>query len=143
MPVIVVGADTPVGREVIDVFDRAREVRAFVTDEREASRLRKSGVKVALGDVSDDSHVEAASMGCFSAVLIAAAASDDRQRSFASSPREVLAGWARAITAAGVTRAIWVGVEEPPGSDVPEVALVPVDRDVARRVADADDAQRM
>ena len=61
MPVIVVGADTEPGRVVLQaLLEPGREVRAFVSDEKVAEQLRALGVKVALGDVSDDSHLEGA-----------------------------------------------------------------------------------
>ena len=109
MPVIVVGADTPHGAEIIDaLLDREGQVRAFVTDPDTAAGLRAKKVKVALGDVSDASHVEAASTRCFSAVLLTTAAVDDRERAFARSDVAVLEGWADGIGSKGVTRAIWV-----------------------------------
>ena len=81
MPVIVIGADTPGGEEIVSrLLAREGQVRAFVTDRLVAERLKPLGVKVATGDVSDDSHVGAAATRCFSAVLLTAAASDDRER---------------------------------------------------------------
>lgn len=139
---IVVGADTPTGRRILDGLSREGEVRAFVTAPEDAERWRGTGVKVALGDVSDDSHVEMASHGCYSAVLVMEAASDDRVRSFAPDPRAVLEGWARAVTTAHVQRVIWVGTETPPQTDAPEVAFVdPDDGRLADRVAELDRAQ--
>jgi hypothetical protein len=145
MPVIVIGADTPSGLRVIDALYRPeREIRAFVTDESVAAGLRIRAIKVALGDVSDDTHVEAAATRCFSAVLMAEAAEDDRERSFSRSAEQTLEGWGRAIGAAGVTRAIWVMAGQPPRSDVPETAVVdPARPDVAETVAALDDAQTL
>lgn len=140
---IVVGADTPTGRLIVEGVRREGEVRAFVTDPDEAARLRNFGFKVALGDVSDDSHVEMASWGCFSAVLVVDAASDDRERSFAADPRSVLEGWARAVAAAQVRRVIWVGVEDAPETRVAEVAAIAADSDVAANVKALDEAQRI
>ena len=142
MPVIVVGADTNDGRAIIDRLGTDREVRAFVTDERQAEVLRARGVKVALGDVSDDGHIEAASAGCFTAVLVIEAASDERERSFASTADAVLEGWARAVVTSHVTRVIWVG-DAAPETGAPEVTAVAPGGDVAERVASLDDAQRM
>jgi putative NADH-flavin reductase len=143
MPVIVVGADTPDGMKLIEVLaDPAREVRAFVSDPDTVTPLRRLSVKVALGDVSDDSHVSAAAMTSFSAVLIATAASDGRERSFASSPQEVMVGWAKAVTEARVRRAIWVIDGTPPPTPTPEVATVdPNTEDWVRRVVELDEAQ--
>jgi putative NADH-flavin reductase len=109
MPVIVIGADTPSGRSIVDgLVEPGREVRAFVTDPDVAMELRRSGVKVALGDVSDDSHVQGASTNCFTAVLVTEAARDGRERSFAATESQVLGGWASAVAASDVTRVIWV-----------------------------------
>lgn len=117
MPVIVIGADTPIGRAVVEGFDpHRREVRAFVTDPAAGAALKERGYKVAIGDLSDDTHVGGASRRAFSAVLIADAATDDRERSFASGRTEVVGAWARALAEAGVRRIIWVepGATEPP-----------------------------
>ncbi len=142
MPLIVVGADTPTGRHLLSELDREGEIRAFVSDDTEAMRLRENGIKVALGDVSDDSHVQAASWGCFSAVLIAEAADDDRERSFAADREALLAGWARAVSAAGVRRVIWICAQEAPSTDCPESATVdPGDAEFASKVAALDAAQ--
>jgi len=145
VPVIVVGADTPIGEAIIDaLLQPGREVRAFVSDEMAAAGLRQRGVKVALGDVSDDSHVEAASTRCFSAVLIAEAAADGRERSFAATAREVEEGWARAITASKVRRAIWVSSRPPPADGAAERALVdPRDPNLVSRVVALDEAQTL
>jgi nucleoside-diphosphate-sugar epimerase len=128
MPVIVVGADTDVGRAVVDgLVEPGREVRVFVTDLDAATELRRAGVKVALGDVSDDSHVQGASINCFTAVLVAEAARDSRERSFASSEEQVLRAWANAVAASGVTRVIWIHDGETPPVEVEEVATVSPD----------------
>lgn len=123
MPVIVVGADTEIGLAVVDaLIEPDREVRAFVTDPEIARELKERGVKVAIGDTSDDSHVEAASLNCFSAVLISHAAVDDRERAFAQGPRSVMEGWARAVRS--VQRVIWVDGGDPPMTSVAEQATV-------------------
>ncbi len=146
MPVIVVGADTPHGPAIVDaLLDREGQVRAFVTDEPTAERLRGQKVHVALGDVSDASHVEAASTRCFSAVLLTTAAVDERERSFARSDRDVLAGWAGAIGTSVVTRAIWVldpaHADWDPPNATPERAVLALDHpDLVAEVARLDDA---
>ena len=133
MPVIIVGADTPVGEAVVNTVSRsAAEVRAFISDARRVDGLKKRGVKVALGDISDFSHVEAAGLYCFCAVLVIEAAVDGRERAFASGRRQVLEGWAEAVGNAGIRRAIWVGGEDalaglPPSA--PEAAAVTVGSD--------------
>ena len=143
MPLIVVGADTDTGRAIVEgLTDPAREVRAFVSDEKTASELRSMRVKVALGDVSDDSHVEAASTACFTAVLIAEAAFDNRERSFAKSAEEVFDGWAAAVTASKVKRVLWVTADETPGLAIDEVAMLdPSDPKLVEKVVALDDAQ--
>ena len=143
MPVIVVGADTEQGSAILQALSSPnREVRAFVSDPDSAAALRERGVKVALGDVSDDSHVEGASLNCFCAVLVAQAAVDDRERSFADSELEVLRGWAEAVGRSKVHRVIWVYEGDPPPVEVPEVARVsPEDEELGARVAALDDAR--
>jgi len=145
MPVIVIGADTAAGLAIIDeLSDPGREVRAFVSDPERVADLKRRRIKVALGDVSDESHVEAAALHCFTAVLIGEAARDRRERSFAKTEIEVLGAWGRAVSHAPVTRVIWVYDGDPPSVGVPEVATVsPTDTDLARRVAELDDARSL
>jgi len=143
MPVMVVAADTAAGAAVIArVLRPGREVRAFVSDPDAAADLRARGVKVALGDVSDSSHVAAACLHCHSAVFVVAGAADGRERSFAAGVPAVLAGWAEAAREAAVRRVIWVGTDDAPAS-VAESAVVPDDPDLgalAERVAALDEA---
>jgi nucleoside-diphosphate-sugar epimerase len=145
MPVIVVGADTEAGAAILDrLHSPGREVRAFVSDEAEAARLREMGYKVAVGDVSDSSHVEGASTRCFSAVLIAQAADDGRERSFADDPDQVMRGWAAAVANSKVRRVIWVSKPPVPETGAPEVAVVdPADPRLADRVYELDDAETL
>lgn len=144
MPVIVVGADTAVGREIIEqVNGPEREVRAFVSDPSHGGRLKEQGVKVALGDVSDSSHLAGACLRCHTVVLVCEAAHDGREISFASDPQEVFTGWAQAVAEAGVRRVIWVTDRPVPQATVPEQATV--DRslpipELAALVAELDDA---
>ena len=121
MPVIVVGADTSVGTAIVAaLLEPNREVRAFVSDPSAAAKLKRLGVKVALGDVSDPSHIEGASLNCFSAVLVTEAAVDDRERAFAEGRDDVLQGWADAVCDAEVQRVLWVNS----GGNLPEVVGV-------------------
>lgn len=154
MPVIVVGADTPVGEAVVRAVCRsAAETRAFVSDSGAADGLRAMKVKVALGDVSDASHVEAAALHCFCAVLVVEAAEDGRERTFSNSPAEVAEGWAKAVRSAGVQRVIWVGggnLPAPLPPSAPEAAEVRVEgaaeadlEAAARRVVRLESARRM
>lgn len=143
MPLIVVGADTEAGEAILRrIGDRPeREVRVFVSDEATALDLRNRGFKVALGDLSDSGHIEAAATRCFSAVLIAEAAIDGREVSFARDSDEVLRGWAEAVGRSKVSRVIWVGGEPQPDTSVPEVVSVdPRHPDLAERVVALDDA---
>jgi len=122
--VIVVGADTPQGLSVIDAVLRPeREVRAFVSDAAVGLALKERGVKVAVGDVSDGSHVQGAATRCHSAVLIGTAALDGRERAFAADLAGVLEVWGDALKVASVRRSIWVG--EPPSVPyIPEQVFV-------------------
>lgn len=145
MPVMIVGADSPTGRRIAErLFDPAREVRVFVTDPEAAEEWRSTGAKVALGDVSDDTHVAGACLNCFSVVLVGEAATDSRTRSFASTPAAVMTGWANAVGSAGVRRVIWVIEGEPPATSVPEVAVVhPATDGLADEVYGLDSARRI
>ncbi len=109
MPVIVIGADTPVGEAITaSLIARPGEVRAFVSDASAALLLQTDGVKVAVGDVSDGSHIEGAALGCFSAVVIPEAAFDHRERSFTNSPATTVGTWVSALSDAAVRRLIWL-----------------------------------
>ena len=111
-----------------------------------ALHLKRRGAKVAVGDVSDASHLAAAALNCFSAVFIGAAAGDQRERSFADDPAGVLSAWAEAVDDAGVRRVIWVVSTEPPATNAPESATVDPrlpDEELARRVAALDDAAEL
>jgi uncharacterized protein YbjT (DUF2867 family) len=145
MPVIVVGADTEEGRAIIDgLLEPHREVRAFVSDIGVASDLKRSGVKVALGDVSDDSHLQVAAMNCFTAVLVTEAARDDRERSFASTEERVLEGWAKAVTVSSVTRVIWVHDGEVPATGTREATTVsPSHPELVAKVVALDNARTL
>ena len=144
MPVIVVGGDTAVGRDIIDaLLEPDREVRAFVTDIAAAEELRAAGVKVALGDVSDPSHIEGACTRCFSAVLVTEAALDGRERSFARTPEAVLRGWVDAVRNAHVTRVIWVGEGAVPVEGAETATVDLSEPDIPRRVAELDDARSL
>ena len=143
MPVIVVGADTPVGLSIVTALvEPDREVRAFVTDAEVGVSLKAQGVKVALGDVSDPSHVGGACLNCFSAVLVTEAARDQRERAFADDPQTVLEGWTEAAREAAVTRVIWVdSTGELPPTGIAETAVVRLGEvdDIAAEVVRLDD----
>lgn len=112
MPVIVVGADTPLGEAVIPaLLPVAGEIRLFVSDP-DVAEERRAAAKVAVGDVSDGSHVGGAATGAFCAVLIAACASDGRERSFAKTVDAVFAQWADWLRDLGLARIIFVGNRE-------------------------------
>lgn len=140
MPVIVVGADTSLGSSIVSaLLAPGREVRAFVTNESAATKLKAVGVKVALGDVSDESHIEGAATRCFSAVLVVEAATDSRERAFAKSKDDVLQGWANAV--ARVTRVIWVTDDSVPDVKATQVAVIdPADPEVVQKVVQLDEA---
>jgi len=142
MPVIVVGADTPTGEAVVaSLTGRDGDVRAFVSSEAAGKRLKARGVKVAVGDISDGSHIGGAARNCFSAVLDPAAAGDGRKLAFAGSVAEVFAAWAEALADAAVTRAIWVGDTVPKAiaAAVSESAAVPPGPNVAEEIRRLDE----
>ena len=144
MPAIVIGADTAVGRAIVDaLIEPDREVRAFVSDIASAEELREAGVKVALGDVSDPSHIEGACTRCFSAILVTEAAFDDRERSFAHTPEAVLEGWVEAVRGAAVSRVIWVGEGVRPVDGIEWVQVESSEPDIPGRVAALDDARSL
>lgn len=146
MPVMVVGADTERGRRIAERFLQPhREVRVFVTDPDTADDLRQRGAKVAMGDISDDSHLSGACLNCFSVVLVAEAAHDNRLRSFGATPQQVLESWARAVDTAAVRRVIWVTAgEAAPSLSVEEVAIVDQDDpDLVEQVFRLDEARRL
>lgn len=123
MPVIIVGADTPLGEAVMnELLPRDSQVRAFVSSPQAAAQLKERGVKVALGDVSDGSHVGGAALNAFCAVLIHEAATDDRERSFAADPAAVLAAWAEGVNDAAVARTIVVW-DEPPAAELESIGM--------------------
>lgn len=136
MPVIVIGADTTAGAAVIDaLLPRDGEVRAFVSDVPTGLALKEREAKVAIGDISDGSHVGGASLNTFCAVVIGEAAIDARERSFAADPASVVAAWAEGLTDAAVTRVIVVDHPDVPTGaleDVaPEYAVVAGDQEAA------------
>ena len=148
VPVLVVGADTPVGATIVNALtDREGELRCFVTDLDVAADLRSLPAKVALGDVSDGSHVGAAGLNCFSIVFICAAATDTRERAFCTTPAQVFEQWQEAITMAGARRIIWVEDAGTTGSGsritANEIAVIAgaelSDRDIAERVVALDE----
>ncbi len=118
MPVIVVGADTTWGAAVVPALQPASgEVRVFVSDTAVGDRYRSSA-KVAIGDLSDGSHVGGAAIGAFCAVVMATAAHDDRERGFAATAAAVFAQWADGLKDAAISRIIVVGsLDEIPNPD--------------------------
>lgn len=144
MPAIIVGADTPTGAAIVDrLVTKGGEVRAFVSDPSVIDELKAKKVKVAVGDVSDASHVGGAALECFTAVFIETAAVDERERSFAPDPPSVVAAWAEAAIDGGVRRVLWVGespMSEALAGAAPETAHVPLDSDPDRT---ADEVARL
>ena len=140
MPVIVVGADSALGPAIIEsLATRDGEIRAFVSDVEVLDELRARGVKAAVGDVSDGTHVGGAALNAFVAVLIAESGMDERERAFADTPEALHNQWADGLADAGVTRVIWVG--NPPVPDViaravKESAVVDVGDRSSEEIAD-------
>jgi len=131
MPVIVVGADTDLGRAIVPALRPASgEIRLFASD-AEAVAGYRSFAKVAVGDVSDGTHVGGAAFGAFCAIVIAAAAQDDRERGFAANPADVFAQWVEGLGDARVARIILVGstdeIPEPTGLEGLDAQFIRVD----------------
>ncbi len=148
MPVLVVGADHPVGAAILAAITaREGEVRAFISDPAEAHQLKERSVKVAIGDLSDGTHVGSAALNCFSLVFVTMTAHDVRERSFAETPAQLFAQWQAAIDMSGAQRVIWVEDQQSTGSGheirAAEVAVVPAAdtslEAVAALVADLDE----
>jgi nucleoside-diphosphate-sugar epimerase len=135
MPVIVIGADSPLGEWITSRLAAPdREVRAFVSSPAAGARLKQSGIKVAIGDLSDEGHIGAACTHCFGAVMIEEALRDGRELAFAS-PDRAASGWVAAAAEARITRVIWVG-GNPPVFSSPQSAVVSVEGRSASEVAD-------
>lgn len=122
-----------------------REVRAFISSPDSHGPLRSLGIKVAIGDLSDESHVEAAATSCFTAVFVEPALGDGRELAFAA-PDAAARGWAAAAAGARVHRVIWVGRSAPPIKGA-EMAAVAVDSrspdEIADEVAMLDDLAQL
>lgn len=147
MPVIVIGADHPIGQAIVGrLTTSGGEVRAFVTDRDRGELMRSAGIKVAIGDVSDGSHVGGAAIGAHTAILVVPAAADGRDPAFAA-VEEVPDVWARAMAGAGVTRVIAVGDDPVPLAGIPETASVSVTGrspgEIAEAVAALEGADRL
>ena len=109
MPVIVIGADTELGHAVVAALQPASgEIRVLASDADQVDRYR-SAAKVAVGDISDGTHVGGAAIGAFCAIVIATSAHDDRERHFASDPEALFAQWADGLADAEIRRVIVVG----------------------------------
>lgn len=109
MPVIVIGADTPLGHQVVRTLEPASgEIRIFASDADAVGEYR-SFAKVAVGDISDGTHVGGAAIGAFCAIVIAATAHDERERFFAATTDELYRQWADGLADAGISRVIVVG----------------------------------
>jgi nucleoside-diphosphate-sugar epimerase len=146
MPVIVVGADHPLGEVIARKLAAPdREVRAFISSPDSHGPLRSLGIKVAIGDLSDESHVEAAATSCFTAVFVEPALDDGRELAFAD-PDAAARGWAQAAAGARVQRVIWVGSSAPP-IKVAEMAAVTIASrspdEIAEEVAMLDDLAQL
>lgn len=150
MPVIVIGADTDMGRAILAQLDgRGGEIRAFVSDPGEGLTLKRRGLKVAVGDVSDASHVGGAALNCFSVILVPECAFDERERSFTDGPEATVGSWAEALADAAVQRVILIEDGRLPsapavlGAVPAELVAIPASgrslEEVAAAAADADD----
>ncbi len=113
---IVIGADTSLGDAIVPALaPESGELRVFISDPDRVASFR-TRAKVAVGDLSDGTHVGGASIGAFCAVVLASSAHDTRERTFAATPEAVFAQWADGLSDAGVRRVIVVGT----AAEVPE-----------------------
>lgn len=135
MPVMVLGADHSLGEAIaMRLSAPDREIRAFVSSPEAAARLRDAGIKVAIGDLSDDGHIAAACTNCFGVVAVEPALYDERELAFASAD-EAAKAWATAAKDARITRIIWVG-GHPPAFNTPQSAVVTIENRAADEIAD-------
>ncbi len=112
MPVLVIGADTDLGHAIVPALQPASgEIRLFASDADAVAGYR-SFAKVAIGDISDGTHVGGAAIGAFCAIVIAAAAHDERERYFARDTAELFGQWADGLADANIGRVIVVGSPE-------------------------------
>ncbi|MDJ0663299.1 MAG: NAD(P)H-binding protein [Acidimicrobiia bacterium] len=112
MPVLVIGADTRLGHAIVPALQPASgEIRLFASDPEAVDGYR-SFAKVAVGDISDGTHVGGAAIGAFCAIVIVAAAHDERERHFARDAEELFAQWADGLADAGIRRVIVVGSDD-------------------------------
>jgi len=109
IPVLVIGADTDLGRALVPALrSDAAELRVFCSDPAAAEPYR-GFAKIAVGDISDGTHVGGAATGAYCAVVIAAAAHDARERAFATDTESLFGQWAGGLAEAEVHRIIVVG----------------------------------
>jgi len=135
MPVIVVGADHPLGEAIAHKLAAPdREVRAFISSGDAHASLRALGIKVAIGDLSDVGHIEAAATSCFSVVFVEPALEDGRELAF-TSPAVAAQGWVKAAADARVKRLIWVGSAAPVVKGL-ETATVGIEDRTAEEIAE-------
>ena len=112
MPVLVIGADTDLGHAIVPALHPASgEIRLFASEPDPVAAYR-SFAKVAVGDISDGTHIGGAAIGAFCAIVIAAAAYDDRERHFAADADALFAQWSDGLADAGIGRVIVVGAAE-------------------------------
>ncbi len=121
MPVILIGADTELGHAIVpELRPASGEIRLFSSSEEAVARYRPFA-KVAVGDISDGTHVGGAAIGAFCAIVIATAAHDNRERHFAATPVDLFAQWSDGLADANVSRVIVVGaaheIPDPVGLD--------------------------
>lgn len=116
MPVIIIGADSAIGHALIPALrPDASELRLFASDAAAVAEYRDFA-KVAIGDISDGTHIGGAAIGAFCAVVIATAAHDERDRYFAPTTGALFAQWADGLADAGVQRVIVIGT----GNEIPD-----------------------
>lgn len=109
MPVVVIGADTPVGRDLVPLLrQRGAEVRATVREPETADRLRAAGAKVAVDPAADADTLRAildeAHTVCLLSAELLAPVADSYEEAIVEPARTIL----RVAGKAGVTRILLV-----------------------------------
>lgn len=130
MPVVVTGAELPLGRAVVLALlaSGAPDVRAVVRDRSAAGVLRAAGARVAVGDLSDPLRLGAVLEGAHTVVHL------DTGATGTGTPADTWQWLAEAAEDTGVRRVVTV---LPPGASPPapegeapawEVVVVPRER---------------
>ncbi|GCD95087.1 NAD(P)H-binding protein [Embleya hyalina] len=119
MPVVVTGADQPLGRAVaLELALSGGEVRATVRDRTAAGALRAAGVRVAVSDLSDPLRLGAVLAGAHTVLHL------DRGPDGRGSPADTWEWFLEAVEGTDVQRIVTVLPQPPPASLPGEYELI-------------------